>query len=79
MEAELATRLVASHIGLAKKIQDQLDIDAIDVGITNRSVMVALLIYAAGLADRSHLEAYDFLQIADTARQIIDSGGKPAA
>lgn len=79
MEPALATKLVTTHLELAKKIKAQLDLDAIDVGISNKSVLVALLIYAAALADRTHMEAFDFLQLADVACQVIDSGGRPVA
>lgn len=79
MEPKIATAIIVKHMELAKKIQDQLDLDAIDIGISNKSVLVALLIYAAALADRTHMEAFDFLQLADVAYQVIDSGGRPVA
>ena len=79
MEPETATQLIATYLPLAREIQDQMDLEAMSGDITHKKLVVGLLIYAAGLADKTHMSSYDFLQLADTAYQIVDSGDKPAA
>jgi len=72
VEPELATKLVANSTQLAEHLQEIYLHASIEAD--NRILVCALITYAATLANKLELEGYDFLQLCDTAYQIMDPG-----
>lgn len=70
MEPELATKMVVTSRPLAAHLQDIYREAETEAG--PHFLLIGLVIYAAALANKTKMEAFDFLQLCDTAFQTID-------
>lgn len=72
MEPELATKMIVTSRPLAAHLQEIFRRANIEAG--DHFIVMALICYAATLANKTKMEAFDFLQLCDTAFQVMDPG-----